>query len=499
MTRIPLFISTYGRQETTVVSLRSLANSNLPDFVDVIINDDGSSLRTYEAFKALAQEYKWEIHRNSRRGLPSGKLVPIRERLPLCGEPEYFIICDSDMGYSKNWLQSLINLYDSLKVKHKIAAVTGFNTLNNRHFFTEKFVGYGFKESIGGCNILMPYKFLEEFPFRDREWDWNFCRDANNNNYKIVSTLQSLVQHHGMRGEHSGPNNYDQAESYVGESCQNGFTEIRFTEDVPTPVPGVVAVTTIPVPFLNTKLVYTCITGGYDKLNPVTPEKDWDYICFSDTEQPVNLGWKICNIPGELEGLSKVKQARALKIIPYNFVNDRYEEIVWVDAGRRIISSISELATGLSDNDLLIPDHPDRVSIYEEAKEILKLKKAPKEDVEKLLSIIKFDKYPEQNGLVQTGLLIRNLKNLVCKDFCERWWKLVVEVCHRDQLSFNYVLWKNPIKVKHLEKSTLNGKRFKKVKHNILPTYPVAPAPRKPRAPAKRKANKATKTTKKSK
>ena len=34
----------------------------------------------------------------------------------------------------------------------------------------------------------------------------------------------------------------------------------------------------------------------------------------------------------------------------------------------------------------------------------------------------------------------------------EEWWNMVLYYSHRDQLSFNYVLWKTGIKIKYFSK-----------------------------------------------
>ncbi len=49
--------------------------------------------------------------------------------------------------------------------------------------------------------------------------------------------------------------------------------------------------------------------------------------------------------------------------------------------------------------------------------------------------------YPRNNGLVAAGLIARKHNRRVIQ-FCRRWWQETKNGCYRDQLSFNYVLWK---------------------------------------------------------
>ena len=51
------------------------------------------------------------------------------------------------------------------------------------------------------------------------------------------------------------------------------------------------------------RVIYTCITGGYDKLRePETVDVDFDYICFTDAAVSSEEGvWQIRPIPYSCE------------------------------------------------------------------------------------------------------------------------------------------------------------------------------------------------------
>lgn len=51
--------------------------------------------------------------------------------------------------------------------------------------------------------------------------------------------------------------------------------------------------------------------------------------------------------------------------------------------------------------------------------------------------------YPEHNGLIDSGILVRELKNQKVINLMETWWQEVLHGSKRDQLSFNYACWKN--------------------------------------------------------
>jgi hypothetical protein len=75
------------------------------------------------------------------------------------------------------------------------------------------------------------------------------------------------------------------------------------------------------------------------------------------------------------------------------------------------------------------------------------------------------DKFPENCGLVQTNIVIRRHNDAYSKELMEKWWDELSKYSHRDQLSFNYALWKcTPKKFKYLIKTTCNSKIFNWIK-----------------------------------
>ena len=50
--------------------------------------------------------------------------------------------------------------------------------------------------------------------------------------------------------------------------------------------------------------------------------------------------------------------------------------------------------------------------------------------------------FPANNGMVATGVMIRK-HTIEVKLFCRSWWNEVFEHSKRDQLSFNFVAWRD--------------------------------------------------------
>src|SRR5262249_29419090 len=52
--------------------------------------------------------------------------------------------------------------------------------------------------------------------------------------------------------------------------------------------------------------------------------------------------------------------------------------------------------------------------------------------------------YPVQNGLYTTRIIARWHDRMNVRKMCEVWWKEYLKGSRRDQLSFNYSIWKSP-------------------------------------------------------
>ena len=212
------------------------------------------------------------------------------------------------------------------------------------------------------------------------------------------------------------------------------------------------------------KVVYTCISGAYDKLeDPKFVNKDFDYVCFTDQPFKSNV-WQIRPIPEELKNLSQVKRQRYLKIMPHKYFSE-YDFSMWIDANIEIRSDLNTYISQKCkkrDGTIIIGKHPARTCIYEEMKACLSLKKDKKENMQPQIDRYQKEGFPKRYGLPQSGIIFRYHNDEGCIQVMEDWWKEVKQGSHRDQLSFSYVCWKHKdVKIHYLEKSLFNCKWFR--------------------------------------
>ena len=213
----------------------------------------------------------------------------------------------------------------------------------------------------------------------------------------------------------------------------------------------------------NKKVIYTCVTGGYDSIiEPSYITDGFDYVCFTD-----NLGmnsdiWEIRPLPKETEGLSQVKKQRFVKINPHLLLKE-YDISIWVDGNVSIKSDLNKFIgeTLKDDISIYVPKHPTRSCIYKEAGAVLSMRKDKREIVNPQMARYKKEGFPENYGLLQSNILLRKHNNEDCIKLMEAWFEELKDNSHRDQLSFNYVLWKNnDVKIAYMDKTICKSEWF---------------------------------------
>lgn len=213
----------------------------------------------------------------------------------------------------------------------------------------------------------------------------------------------------------------------------------------------------------NKNVIYTCITGNYEPLeDPFAITPGFDYVCFTNSPSIKSNVWKILPIPKELDGLSEVKKQRCIKINAHKYL-PQYELSVWVDGSVKLLKNLNPfISEKCKDGYIFIPKHPQRSCIYDEMDACIKQKKDTAEHIEPQRKKYKEEKFPEKYGLVQSNIIVRRHNNPDCIRLMECWWYELKNGSHRDQLSFNYAMWKNKdVKVTYLDKGTCNSEYFK--------------------------------------
>ena len=210
--------------------------------------------------------------------------------------------------------------------------------------------------------------------------------------------------------------------------------------------------------------VYSCITGDYDNLHDILyPEKTIDYYCFTNNKNLKSNTWKIIYI--ENNGLDNVRLARKIKILGHPIIN-QYETVVWTDADVIWQQPISKfIKSCLKTSSLAIFKHHVRNNIRDEAIACLRLRKDDKATILKTLHHYESVGYPDNNGLCESTVFIKKPNDPKVVETMQIWFDIVKDFSRRDQLSFNYAVWKTKLKVNYINLNVWDNSWFFTAKH----------------------------------
>lgn len=210
---------------------------------------------------------------------------------------------------------------------------------------------------------------------------------------------------------------------------------------------------------INSIVVYTCITGDYDDLKEVQKATDVDYVCFTD--KPIESEtWDVRPIeeylPEEYQNLDNNRRAKWFKLHPH-IIFPEYEYSVWVDGSVTVKKDLTELVL---DVDWGVFPHASRHCIMEEAFACADLGKDDPDLMAKQIShYIIGNNYPRGNGLAENTIIVRKHENV--REVSESWWQEILKWSKRDQLSFNYVCWKQGFEYTELPGTVYSNDWFK--------------------------------------
>lgn len=194
--------------------------------------------------------------------------------------------------------------------------------------------------------------------------------------------------------------------------------------------------------------VFTAVFGDTDQLrDPVIRAPNVRYYCASD--QPIDsVVWQRIDLPATP---TPVLAARTFKLGLHTRQEvQRVDAYLWQDAAYQLQVDPTILLPFLLRADLAVLPHPARTSMNEEAQEIIRLGLAERLPVLRQVARYRRYGYPDER-LSSTGLLLRRNDARTAR-FNDMWLAELRPNGHtRDQLSFDYVVWRSGFRVHDLE------------------------------------------------
>ena len=206
--------------------------------------------------------------------------------------------------------------------------------------------------------------------------------------------------------------------------------------------------------------VYSCITGDYDNVLEIEREEGIDYYLFTNNKKIKSNSWKVIYI--EDDSLSNVLLARKTKILGHPIVNDNYDIALWMDGAVSFNTKIKDFINHFMKNDdvFVAFRHGERNSIKEECEACVRFCKEDKNKVKNILDFYKKESYPDNNGLIESTVFIKRVKDKKVNETMNLWFDMVKNFTKRDQLSFNYCIYKTDLKVKWINEKVFDNKWF---------------------------------------
>ena len=220
----------------------------------------------------------------------------------------------------------------------------------------------------------------------------------------------------------------------------------------------------------NEIAIYTSLTNNYDNLyDPKYFNEKIDYYVFTDSNKIKSDKWNVVYLD-DCE-IDPRKTAKIFKVLPHLFFPN-YKYSIWVDGNIEVLSDYRDLVKNyLISKSVAFFSHPSRNCIYEEAKHIKKLGYANKDIINVQMNRYLKLNYPKKNGLIAGRFIVRDHNDKKCVVLMEEWWNEINNFSIRDQLSFNYVLWKLDESCEVIKLDHFNNKYFKIHPHKKLIFY----------------------------
>lgn len=225
---------------------------------------------------------------------------------------------------------------------------------------------------------------------------------------------------------------------------------------------------------MNKKVIYTALFGERGTLNePAYVPKGWDFVCFTDRDDLSSQVWDIKKVKAQYSDNPR-KSAKVYKILPHVYVG-KYDWSLWIDANLILRGDINELFDTYADALFVTFSHAynvhdSRDCIYEELESLLEMNRRGRrrDNDEVMINQVegyRTEGYPEHNGLIVGMFLLRQHNHPLVKKTMEDWWKEIKTKSIRDQLSCNYVAWKNKLFITFINEDSRDNEYVKYVPH----------------------------------
>lgn len=189
--------------------------------------------------------------------------------------------------------------------------------------------------------------------------------------------------------------------------------------------------------------VYTVQTGSKGDFGGfgVGPSDDFDLILFTDDPDLRADGCATRLI--DTHGLDPARTCRRPKLLPHRYLAE-YEWSCYIDANARLIGDLARLLAECAAEpfSFFCFRHPERNCLYAEAEVVIRQDYDDERRVREQIDHYRRAGFPSDSGLIAGGVLLRRHNEAQVIALGEEWYEHVLRFSKRDQLSFNFVAWR---------------------------------------------------------
>lgn len=185
--------------------------------------------------------------------------------------------------------------------------------------------------------------------------------------------------------------------------------------------------------------IYTAIYGDFDNIKSHCMQlEDTKFILYTDKYNN--------RIPKKYKSLDTRMQSKYFKIQPHKLKELKdCEYSIWIDGACIIISPYfaSFMVEQLGNKNLAVFQHPeDRDCIFQEINFCKDWEKYIHTNMRQEEIDYRKAGMPEHFGLQACTIFVRRHYSEDCIKFCDAWWKEELKYFSNDQISFQFVKWK---------------------------------------------------------
>lgn len=213
-------------------------------------------------------------------------------------------------------------------------------------------------------------------------------------------------------------------------------------------------------------VVYTVVTGGYDRPQPLPVLDGWDAVIFTDSTNVSYRGWRVVRL--DAQGLDAARASRLPKILPHKYLPE-YEYSLYIDANMHLYRSPYNVAERLRWRPCVSVAHPHRHCVYDELKAIVQCQKAPSDRAHAESARMLSEGVPKGLTLYEGGMLFRKHGDPAVLALDEAWWaEYVKSETGRDQPALAVAAWKTQAAIDTI--SATERSRFIRLHHHARAT-----------------------------